>query len=99
MSPKQIDLNFNKIKSIDSKLFNGLLSLERIILNKNKLTSLELVFSNLVNLKEIQLRENQLKTLPPQLFNGLGNSLQIIDLSSNFLNRLDKDTFKDLKSL
>ena len=70
-----IDLSYKNITTIDPYTFNGLNSLQRIMLHNNQLIRIEpSTFTALISLQLLWLSSNQIATIDPSTFRGL-NSL------------------------
>ena len=96
---KTIYLNYNKLESLPSGIFNDLPSLERLGLDGNNLIELpQDIFKGLNSLEAVGIGKNQLVQIPENVFNGLQN-LEEIYLGRNNLVTLPAGIFKGLKNL
>ena len=94
-----LNLKDTGISSLQSSDFSGLTSLQRLFLNKNRLTTLPAgIFSSLVSLRSLLLNNNELTTLPVGIFSGLV-SLETLRLQTNELQSLPSNVFAGLVKL
>jgi len=79
-----LHLNNSHIHSIQNKTFNGLVSLKKLFLQDNFITSLMggREFEELVNLKELHLENNLIENINSLSFQFL-NSLEVLHLQGN----------------
>ncbi|KAF5284477.1 hypothetical protein FQA39_LY17012 [Lamprigera yunnana] len=83
---------------VSSEYFEGLESLEKIILSNNNIKQIdEDIFKNLINLTEIDLSTNFI-TLKPKIFQYSVN-LRLLDISQNNLEYLPPELFENLSNL
>ncbi|XP_073705617.1 uncharacterized protein [Garra rufa] len=81
--------------SFDVRTFSSLANLTRLLLNNNKISSLEAgIFDSLHKLETLQLRGNGLTALPGVLFQHL-HKLQELDLSFNHISSVSADVFQN----
>ena len=93
-----LDLTKQGIIEIKSSFLN-LKSLKRLILDKNKLTTLNPnLFNGLKWLRELSIQKNELKDLQRRIFSDLVD-LNELDLARNNLDNLDKTVFTNLRNL
>jgi len=94
-----LDLQHNRLSSLDAGDFRRLAKLTELYLGGNQLTSPEAgVFSNLKNLTILDLSGNALASLDAGTFSGLAN-LTRLELAGNRLSSLEAGTFGDLTNL
>jgi Leucine-rich repeat (LRR) protein len=78
-----IDLENNKIKTVEDRVFDKLVIAKYINLGKNEIETISSpIFSNNLELRNIFLNNNKIKSVIPDLFKNL-NQLQILDFESN----------------
>ena len=93
-----LDLGYNRLE-LQAGIFSNLMSLKRLYLRKNYMTSLaDGVFQGLFNLIELDLGQNSLVILPRKLFSNMAN-LEILELWENRLSWLPDEIFSDLSGL
>lgn len=98
ISLEELYLSFNRIKSINEKLFIGLNSLQILDLGSNILSTLSTnVFSNILNLQEIYLYNNGLNEIN-SIFKRLTNLKKII-YNANKIKSINKNSFQELSNL
>ena len=86
-------------RTLPEGVFDGLDSLEYLLLGGNQLTSLpEDVFDGLTTVTYLDLGANTFSSLPEDIFDGL-DSLRLLDLSFNDLVSLPGDIFDGLSNL
>lgn len=96
---KILDLSFNQLKLIDSRVFEGLFSLEILNLENNNLRNVPSEsLINLLSLKTLLLQENDLSQLSPSSFPKL-SSLQILNLTGNQISIIQDGSFFNLTQL
>ena len=94
-----LDLNSQRITSLQSGDFAGLSALETLRLHTNQLTALPAdVFAGLSALEYLELQNNQLQSVPGNVFSGL-SALQNLWLHDNALSSLPSGVFSGLSSL
>lgn len=82
---KKLNIQTNRILSIQKELFSNLVNLQELILNHNGLRKIEVgSFKNNKNLTKIVLNDNHLSHLDDRLFTGLKH-LEYIFVSNNFI--------------
>ncbi|XP_072014332.1 uncharacterized protein [Amphiura filiformis] len=92
-------LHGNRLKMIQSNLFNGLTKLVRLNLANNTIESLQTgVFRDLQQMKELYLHGNKLKVIQVDLFSALLN-LKNMKLGDNMIESLPSDVFRYLPQL
>jgi hypothetical protein len=92
-------LNNKGIECIFPDIFQDIVSLSKIDLSHNLISSLTgKQFKGLTSLKELFLDNNKLSSLPKDLLKGL-NSLKFVNLSDNMLHSIDKSFFIGLNSI
>jgi hypothetical protein len=95
----EINLSYNMIKRVESNTFLGAHSLIYLWLKKNKIITIEIdSLNHLRLLKKISLDKNLIENTPVELLTNLGD-LEEIYLSENTISTLQKDSFRDTKSL
>lgn len=81
---QNLDLDFNRITSIDSDSFKDLVSLKMLSLSRNLIETLEFnIFASMVSLKSVYLGNNKIKILSSKTFEIPGGKLDYVDLESN----------------
>ena len=96
---KGIELTLNAISQLDSTQFQGLNSIQRLILNKNNINNLEnTTFSHLTTLQTIELDYNNINLIHNGQFYGL-SQLQSIRIQANQLTSLPSLAFEQLTNL
>ena len=94
-----LSLGLSNITSLKAGDFEGLISLQVLLLNNNQLTDLPVaVFEGLTSLQVLLLNNNQLTFLPVGVFSDLP-LLQQLDLSTNALTTLPVGIFDGLTAL
>ena len=94
-----LNLGFREITSLNARDFDGLTSLQVLLLNNNQLTDLpETVFNGLTSLQYLYVDNNALTALPEAVFSGL-TALQVLLLNNNALTDLPETVFNGLTSL
>ena len=88
------------ISTLPSKVFNGLVKLQKLNLNKNRVSEIKYgTFQNCCQeLKNLFLGENDISDLGLVSFNGL-DSLQTIDFHGNKISRVERLSFRSLDKL
>ena len=95
-----LDLGSNSIEKFSVDQFRQMESLEELSLAKNQLATLPgLGFSGLTNLVEVRVNGNFLTRITEEMFAGLEESVERIDLRDNQISTIDKDSFRRLKKL
>ncbi|XP_023211537.1 toll-like receptor 2 [Centruroides sculpturatus] len=100
-SLKMLDMKNNQLFQTNSysvQMFHGLVSLETLILNENKLNSIDSLFNRLFSLKYLDLNYNLIKNIKPENFFNLTN-LQTLYLRGNILVEWKKKTFSRNKNM
>lgn len=97
---RRMDLNVNpSLESLPDGVFDSLVELRTLYLNKNKLRTLpENIFSKLENMRLAYLDNNNLSEIPAKLFQR-NLKLQRIVLYSNKIQRIDPRFINDLSAL
>ncbi|GBM18447.1 Leucine-rich repeat-containing protein 15 [Araneus ventricosus] len=89
----------NKLTSLASYSFKGLVHLEQLFLQRNEIQNLfPCAFCDLVNLKSLDLQANQIENLTSGVFSNL-TQLETLDLSQNNLKVMDARCFDGLARL
>ena len=84
-----LGLTDSQITSLNDRDFEGLMSLQVLLLNNNPLTALpDAVFSGLMSLQYLNLDSNRLTTLPDAVFSRL-TALQSLNLSNNAVDPIE----------
>nr|AIO08271.1 variable lymphocyte receptor C [Petromyzon marinus] len=98
-STERLELDYNKLASIDAKAFQGLPHITFLSLNNNQLQYLPVgVFDQLENLQDLRLYNNQLKSLRPRVFDSL-TKLTLLNLGENQLQSIPAGVFDKLTNL
>ncbi|VDI35152.1 Hypothetical predicted protein, partial [Mytilus galloprovincialis] len=84
----RLELNQNKIQSIDATSLSGLTSLEMLFLEYNEISSIE----------DDSIYDNKLTTIKTDTFKSLG-SLRELHLESNEISSIEDGAFSTLSSL
>ncbi|XP_045525651.1 protein toll-like [Pieris brassicae] len=96
---ESLDLSFNEIEELPSKVFNGQDKLMKLNLSRNKIKVLpDGLFIYLMSLKILDMRENNIEDLNDYVFEDL-LSLQELYLNKNQITRLRHGTFNPLRHL
>ena len=99
---KELDLSGNFLPDIPVEV-SRLTQLRKLVLNSNQIRSLqENTFQHLKHLQELHLVSNQLvsvTSIHEDAFNGLVNSLQLLDLSNNGLTAVPIHALSNLEAL
>ncbi|XP_076309775.1 uncharacterized protein LOC143225017 [Tachypleus tridentatus] len=101
LPPSLIDLYIeeNRLKTISSFSFQGLINLEQLFLQRNQIEELEeCAFCDLFNLKSLDLQANKIKNLTSGIFEKLTH-LRILDLSQNEIKIMEPRCFFGLNHL
>lgn len=96
-----LDLSDNLIGTIKNLEFssNGLVNLQKIFLNKNKIKTLEkMCFRDLINLVELDLSQNLIPQIPTEVFESIPE-LRELKLNGNPIQKIPKNAFKPLTQL
>lgn len=95
-----LKLDDNRIRTLFGGSFDGLVSLETLLLEKNWIDMLNpgRFFAKLTALKKLNLKDNRIRTLPASGFAGLPN-LEELDLSDNAIFNINTGAFDPLYSL
>ncbi|XP_078669070.1 peroxidasin-like isoform X2 [Branchiostoma floridae x Branchiostoma belcheri] len=94
-----LDLRFNKIREIPPGAFEGLLSLNTLLLNNNDIRKIPRgAFQGLSSLKYLYLYKNKIRHIDRQAFVGL-SSLEQLYIHFNEIEQLLPNTFSNLPSL
>jgi Leucine-rich repeat (LRR) protein len=94
-----IKLSALKITKIEPNTFNGLDSLETLILSENLLTDIDpITFNGLNSLETLYLSDNKINKIEQDSFKGL-NSLVTLSLEVNNIVSLNKNAFLGLINL
>ncbi|KAL5971960.1 hypothetical protein TSMEX_000351, partial [Taenia solium] len=96
---RDLFLEHNEIKSIDSERLQHLKSLETLLLSHNKILEINAdAFKGLSNLKSLVLSGNGLRCIHTDAFSGL-KQLKVLILQNNDISTLMNGTFRDLGQL
>ena len=91
-------LKSNRLTSLDSATFNGLVSLSTLTLGYNQLKEIDAgTFNGTTSLSELYLNNNQIQELNYLIFNGLSR-LRILSLQNNQIRHIDSNVFQNLIS-
>ena len=89
----ELDLSYNRIGELKVGMFEGLVSLKRLLLMHNLIDTVEdRSFSPLGACTELVLSENRIQEVRPEMFEGLV-SLRTLSMRDNLFDRLDAGTF------
>ncbi|VDI21042.1 Hypothetical predicted protein [Mytilus galloprovincialis] len=95
----RLELNQNKIQSIDATSLSGLTSLEMLFLEYNEISSIEDgAFSTLRSLSILHINDNKLTNIKPDTFKSL-ESLRELHLEYNEISSIEDGAFSTLSSL
>ncbi|KAM9299453.1 uncharacterized protein PAF06_016527 [Gastrophryne carolinensis] len=82
-----LNLRNNRVSVIFENVFIDLTKLNILDLGGNKITHVEPgAFNGLKNLSKLYLDRNQIRIISWEMFNGVETTLQVLDLSANYLN-------------
>ncbi|KAH9283513.1 Slit -like protein 2 protein [Echinococcus granulosus] len=96
---RDLFLEHNAIKSIDSERLRHLKSLETLLLSHNKILEITPdAFKDLSNLKSLVLSGNGLRCIHPDAFSGL-KQLKVLILQNNDISILANGTFRELEQM
>ena len=96
---QELDLNDNKLVTLDVELFNGLHALVSLNLGYNKLSELSVeLFEGLTMLEHLHLTSNAIINLPTGVFINLVN-LKTLNLAQNRITKLSAELLTGLSSL
>ncbi|KAK3382340.1 phosphatase 2C-domain-containing protein [Lasiosphaeria ovina] len=95
---KVLNLSNAQLASIDES-FNNMLSLERLVLDKNYFVSLPNQIGNLKRLEHLSISSNSVRELPPEI--GCLTELRVLDVRGNNLRKLPMEIWwaKKLETL
>ncbi|CAF0975950.1 unnamed protein product [Brachionus calyciflorus] len=93
-----LNLGFNQIECLNQGIFKNLKKLKRIIINNNKLKSLEPNFDNLESLEQLDLSANKIFNIHSDTFNSL-TKINRIDINNNLIPEINSETFKGALNL
>ncbi|XP_066442244.1 peroxidasin homolog [Eleutherodactylus coqui] len=94
-----LDMRFNRIREINSDVFQKLVNLHTLLLNNNQIRRISpRSFEGLEGLKHLYLYKNEIRSVQRNAFHGL-RSLEQLYLHFNNLETLDTETFGDLPKL
>ena len=94
-----LDVSSASLTSLQEDIFDGLTSLQTLLLNNNSLSSLhEDIFDNLTSLENLDLNNNSLSSLAEDIFEDL-TGLDTLWLNNNSLSSLGEDIFDGLTVL
>ena len=97
-SLETLDLTYNDLEEIPSAI-RKLSNLKKLVLAANSITIIRNdTFVDMI-LEEIVLDYNDIGIIEPGAFNGLQNSLKMLELHSNFLSPIPSASFANLRSL
>ena len=89
----ELDLSYNRISEVNVGMFEGLVSLKRLLLMHNLIDTVEdRSFLPLCACTEVVLSENRIPEMRPEMFEGLA-SLRTLSMRDNLFDRLDAGTF------
>ncbi|KCV69154.1 hypothetical protein H696_04568 [Fonticula alba] len=91
-----LNLGFNNISEIHDSLPSRFPNLIYLKLSGNRIQKIPLTFRRLQRLRSLHLSTNLLKTIPIRMMKSMARSLQILDLSGNYL---QNSCFNALKHL
>ncbi|GFN74436.1 variable lymphocyte receptor b [Plakobranchus ocellatus] len=97
----ELFLDSNEIREIRSGLFSSMEWLNNLVLNRNRISTIESgALEGLTNLLVLRLENNLIKHIPNNVFNRADvPELQYIDLSNNKLEIIESETFSNLTEL
>ncbi|KPM06474.1 Leucine rich repeat containing protein 8 [Sarcoptes scabiei] len=96
-----IDLEMNRISTIDPMAFNGLQdSLEWLKLDSNELAEVPTSALNLLTkLRELDLRNNFIEKIHTESFRNFGSKIKFLYLQKNRIDFIANDSFQNLSSI
>ncbi|XP_071835471.1 uncharacterized protein [Apostichopus japonicus] len=93
-------LEGNMITQLDSTSLSNMPDLTNVDLGDNRISSIEDgTFHNLHSLREVSLRGNNLTVIHSSTFNISSSQLKYLDISSNNIADIDRDSFLSVSSL
>ncbi|KAK5639936.1 hypothetical protein RI129_010747 [Pyrocoelia pectoralis] len=95
---RKLNLKSNNIKSIEDGSFNGLGSLEELDLSNNEITTVNGIFTGLLNVRLINLEKNKISKIDPLDVQQL-SVLLYLNLARNNLKNILNNTFLELPRL
>ena len=89
----ELDLSYNRISEVKVGMFEGLVSLKRLLLMANLIKTVEdRSFLPLGACTEVVLSENRIADVRPEMWEGMA-SLGTLSMRDNLFDRLDAGTF------
>lgn len=96
-----LDLSNNNLQELHQEAFKkvGLSNLKKLFLRESNIETVHrLAFASLAIMIELDLSKNKVQHLHPDTFKGT-EKLRLINLNSNFINKLEDGLFRNLKYL
>lgn len=90
-------LSHNGVEITAENAFNGLISLESLSLDHNRISAVNVSGESVKNLKDLALNNNMLTFVPE--FIGKAGRLRTLDLGNNAISKIDSDSFANLTDL
>ncbi|XP_011311709.1 insulin-like growth factor-binding protein complex acid labile subunit [Fopius arisanus] len=91
----ELQLDWNKLMSLSSTMFDNVPRLHTLSLTANSLRTIpHALFEKLKSLRELYLQQNMIETIEPRAFNGL--NLTTLDLSLNDIQQISAESFNGL---
>ena len=96
---QRLDLDHNRVTSLESGDFDGLTNLQTLRLDRNQITSIESRdFDGMANLRTLWLLNNQITSIESGAFEGLTN-LETLFLHNNQTTSIESGAFEGLTNL
>ncbi|XP_045163544.2 leucine-rich repeat-containing protein 15-like [Mercenaria mercenaria] len=93
-----LDLSTNSISKVYKHGFQGLINLETISLNGNKIKEIGQIFRNTPALNSLRLGNNEIETIEEENFEK-NNMIKMLDLSNNKISSIHGNAFKNMDML
>ncbi|KAF5276013.1 hypothetical protein FQA39_LY00809 [Lamprigera yunnana] len=99
LSLDQFDLSYNQLEILEPNSFQYFSTINKTYLDGNPLVLLDDNAFRQSKIRELYIRSCSLTVVTPASFDGLENSLQILDLSGNNLTSIQDEVFNDFLAL